>query len=127
MSIFDSMMRDGGVPAMMSSLGEASVAEITAGSIEPFKVDAILGRIRAESKFNDIGAEIKVEVGTLRVRQQDLAAKGIVSIPVTAKIVINDTAWSVRAAESEWGTVWVKLGIEREVRIREWQARRGTV
>lgn len=51
MSIFDSMMRDGGVPAMMSSLGEAEAVEI-----EGKKYAAIVGPLRQE--------EVELSIGT---------------------------------------------------------------
>lgn len=51
MSIFDSMMRDGGVPALMNSLGEAEAVEI-----EGKKYAAIVGPLRQE--------EVEVSLGT---------------------------------------------------------------
>lgn len=126
MSIHSSMMREGGAPSLMEALGDVEAVLITPASGSPFRARAIIGLVRGQSEFVDVGDETKVETASVKVLLADLVANGITSIPVTAKVEIagHSGAWSIRVSECEWGSVWVKLGLEREILVRQFQGRR---
>jgi len=110
--------------ALIEQFGERGSVIIRPTAGEAFTVDAILGLIRGATEFTDVGQEIRLLTATVQVERRHFAEHGITELPATAMVdAYGLEKWSLRLAESEWGQVWVKLGIERTMLAREWQAR----
>ncbi len=116
-------MRQGGAPTLMAGLGDSQVVEVRLASGVSFSSDAICNIQRGQSVQLDVGEESKAITATIKVLREVLEKNGVIELPARANVVAYGFTWSVRLSESEWGPVWVKLGLERESLVSRWQAR----
>lgn len=124
MSEFDDFSSDNS-DSLMQQFGERGSVVINPKSVPQFTVDAILGLIRGAEQFTDVGQTTRLLTTTIHVRRDDFAAKQITEPPMMASVdAYGLEKWAVDMSTTEWGVVWVKLGLQRETLAREWQARR---
>lgn len=128
--MFDSIMRQGGAPALMSGMGEKAVASYKPPDREAFPLDVIVGR-QDGGEFADtvLGEMVKVTHLSVKATADQLTAKGINGLQRNAIVTINGSPWPVELSKSSWGQVWVILGLmRRETTNRnEMQVSNGTV
>jgi hypothetical protein len=124
MSVFD-QIAEVHSDDLLEHFGDPDSITVNRTTGAPFTVDAILGTISGAELFNDVDQTSKLLTAQVHVRRSDLAIKGITEMPMMAKVnAYGLTNWAIDLANSEWGAVWVKIGLKRETLAREFQARR---
>jgi hypothetical protein len=117
MSMFDSMMRQGGAPTLMAGLGESeAVIYRPPNGLAEVKYDAILGAISIGEELEQIqGASGKnaVEKRTAKVIPRESATE----IVDTGLVVISGVNWSIARITHATPTM-ITMELQREV-IRE--------
>lgn len=80
---------------------------------------------RGSVEFSDAGQESRVLTCVVYASRSEFTAAGVTAPPVTAKVdCLGQTNWAVDMSQTEWGSARVKLGLQRQALINEWQARR---
>lgn len=88
-----------------------------------FNARGIAGMLRGQELFDRYTSRLLTT--SLYLLRSEFEARGISTPPMMASVdVLGLEDWSVRMEDVEWGEVLVKLGIQRETLIREFQARR---
>jgi hypothetical protein len=104
---------------------DLTTLRITPSGQSPVDVISIVGSMRAQEQYVDVGQTTKILTTVAYVPRDLLTAAGITTPPLMATATVHGLeGWTINGSETEWGPGLVKLGLERESLTREWQARR---
>jgi hypothetical protein len=100
---------------------------ITPVAKEPFDVLGLPTVIRGEELFGDNGRIVRLLRMSVYIPRWQFDAEGIDEPPINSFVdVENNGKWAIQMAETEWGEGVVKLALEQEVLLREYQGKRVT-
>lgn len=98
--------------------------EINTGGAAGFSAKGIPQTVRGQELFDS--DTTKLLTTAVYIPRVAFAAQNITSPPLMATVKLGDDtrAWAVNMSETEWGAGLVKLGVQREHLVREYQAQR---
>jgi hypothetical protein len=112
---------------LTTQVGEEVTATFEPAVGDSFTASVISRAVIGGDEFPDSGEEIRVLRTSISVLRSVFTAEGITEAPATMFVTVHGAKWSIDMAGTDWGKVVVKLGLEREPKINEWQARRAAV
>jgi hypothetical protein len=112
---------------LATQIGGAVAATFEPALGDSFTAEVISKAVIGADEFPDSGDEVRVLRTSISVLRSVFTAEGITEAPANMFVTVHGAKWSVDMAVTEWGKVVVKLGLEREPKLNEWQGRRAAV
>jgi hypothetical protein len=114
---------------LATQTGEAVTATFIPAddNLPSFTSEVIARAIIGGDEFPDDGSEVRILRTAIYVARSVFTDEEITEPPVNMAVNVHGATWYIDMAVTEWGKTLVKLGLEREAKLNEWQARRATV
>lgn len=81
---------------------------------DEIELPAILSPIRYEVSLDARGEERKTMRRDAKVLPSDLAEYEITALPIRCEVRIGEEKWTHDSSQTEWGTMFIKIGLMRE-------------
>lgn len=116
------------IPAAKRAFGTLTVTIHKAGCESPTEAETVSGIIRGAEEFTDANQESIVLTTEVHLPRSIFTDNDIANPRLIQSVdAYGLTGWVANMARTEWSAGHVRLFLERETLLREWQARRATV